>query len=68
LGIPRAAVLVSIQRSNEIIIPRGNTRLHVGDVVTTLCERETITKVKDLLLASDEKPESDQANPTPTDE
>jgi len=68
LGIPRAAVLVSIHRGDEVIIPRGDTRLHVGDVVTTLCERETITKVKDLLLASDEKPESDQANPTPTDE
>ncbi len=39
LGIPRAAVLVSIQRGDEIIIPRGDTVLHEGDVVTTLCER-----------------------------
>ena len=42
LGIPRAAVLVSIQRGDETIIPRGDTLLHAGDVVTTLCERETI--------------------------
>ena len=68
LGIPRAAVLVSIQRSDEIIIPRGYTRLHVGDVVTTLCERETIASVKGLLLASDGIAEIDQANPEHTDE
>jgi NhaP-type Na+/H+ and K+/H+ antiporter len=53
LEIPRAAVLVSIQRGDEIIIPRGDTLLHVGDVVTTLCERETIAAIKSMLLASD---------------
>jgi Trk K+ transport system NAD-binding subunit len=54
LGIPRAAVLVSIQRGDEIIIPRGDTVLHEGDVVTTLCERETLTAIKELLLAKQE--------------
>ena len=49
LGIPRAAVLVSIQRGEEIIIPRGDTRLQMGDVVTTLCEREYINAIKELL-------------------
>ncbi|OGO25853.1 MAG: Na+/H+ antiporter, partial [Chloroflexi bacterium RBG_16_54_11] len=34
LGIPRAAVLVSIQRGEEIIIPRGDIAIHAGDVVT----------------------------------
>lgn len=53
LGIPRSAVLVSIQRGNEIIIPRGDTRLQVDDKVTTLCEREAIPIIKSLLLASD---------------
>jgi len=27
--------------------------LHVGDVVTTLCERETLGSLKNLLLATD---------------
>jgi NhaP-type Na+/H+ or K+/H+ antiporter len=54
LSIPRAAVLVSIQRGNETIIPRGDTILHVGDRITTLCERDAIPSVKRLLLASDE--------------
>ncbi len=53
LDFPRAAVLVSIQRGEEIIIPRGDTRLHVGDIVTTLCERDTISAVKELLLSVD---------------
>lgn len=67
LGIPRAAVLVSVQRGDEIIIPRGDTQLRVGDVVTTLCERETIPSIKGLLLASNETVESDQANPKRSD-
>lgn len=51
LALPRAAVFVSIQRGSEIIIPRGDTRLHVGDVVTTLCESEYVASVKELLLS-----------------
>jgi Na+:H+ antiporter len=50
LDIPRTAVLVSIQRGDEIIIPRGDTLLHEGDVITTLCESDTISSVKDFYL------------------
>ena len=60
LSIPRAAVLVSIQRGDETIIPRGDTVLHEGDVVTTLCERDTIFSIKKLLLASDRADRIDQ--------
>jgi CIC family chloride channel protein len=38
LKLPRAAVLVSIRRGDELIIPHGDTCLLAGDVVTTLCE------------------------------
>jgi Trk K+ transport system NAD-binding subunit len=48
-------VLVSIQRGEEIIIPRGDTILRVGDVVTTLCERDTIATLKHMLLSEDGK-------------
>jgi CPA1 family monovalent cation:H+ antiporter len=57
LGIPRTAVLVSIQRGDETIIPRGDTILHAGDVVTSLCERETIALIKHLLIKSAESTE-----------
>jgi CPA1 family monovalent cation:H+ antiporter len=52
LGIPRSAVLVSIQRGEEIIIPRGDTQLRAGDIVTTLCERETVAALRDLFLSN----------------
>jgi CPA1 family monovalent cation:H+ antiporter len=51
LGIPRSAVLVSVQRGEEIIIPRGDTELHRDDVVTVLCERESVEQVKNLFLS-----------------
>lgn len=53
LNIPRSAVLVSIQRGNEIIIPRGDSRLQLDDKVTTLCEYEAIPIVKSILLSFD---------------
>jgi CPA1 family monovalent cation:H+ antiporter len=54
LEIPRGAVLVSIQRGDEVIIPRGDTHFHAGDLVTTLCEGEAIAPIKYLLLTQEE--------------
>jgi CPA1 family monovalent cation:H+ antiporter len=51
LGLPRTAVFVSIRREDEIIIPRGDTLLQAGDVVTTLCERESVAAVRKLLVS-----------------
>jgi CPA1 family monovalent cation:H+ antiporter len=55
LRIPKAAVLVSIKRGRDIIIPRGNTRLVSGDVVTTLCESDVAVAVRDVLLSPIDK-------------
>lgn len=52
LAIPRQAVLVSIRREDETIIPRGDTQLNCGDVITLLCERDTISTVKDILTSA----------------
>ncbi len=52
LRIPRTAVLVSIRRSGAIIIPRGDTIIRSGDVVTLLCEREFANDVRNLLLSN----------------
>lgn len=51
LSIPRSAVLVSVKRDDETIIPRGDTILNCGDVITLLCERDTIPFIKDLLTS-----------------
>jgi hypothetical protein len=52
INIPRSAVLVSIQRGEEVIIPRGDTILEDRDVITLLCEREAIPEVKHALIDS----------------
>jgi CIC family chloride channel protein len=49
LGLPRSAVLVSIRRGRGLVIPRGDTRLQAGDVVTALCERECADEVRAML-------------------
>jgi CIC family chloride channel protein len=49
LGLPRGAVLVSIQRGRDMLIPRGDTQLKAGDVVTALCERECAEEVRTRL-------------------
>jgi Na+:H+ antiporter len=49
IGLPRSAVFVSIRRGEEIVIPRGDTRLQAGDIVTTLCETESSETVKNAL-------------------
>lgn len=54
LKVPRAAVLVSIQRRDEIIIPRGDTLLHTGDVITVLCEREYLDEVKRIFTIKED--------------
>jgi len=51
LGLSRTAVLISIQRGREILIPRGDTLLQVGDVVTALCERESMAGIREFLLS-----------------
>ena len=50
-------MLVSIKRKGMVIIPRGDTRLLSGDVVTTLCEYEVVAAVRDLFLSSSSSPE-----------
>jgi hypothetical protein len=49
LRLPRSAVLVSISRGGEVLIPRGDTRLRAGDVVTTLCERKAAHEIRVFL-------------------
>jgi CIC family chloride channel protein len=52
LSLPRSSVLVSIRRGAELIIPRGNTQLLDGDVVTVLCEKHVAGEVRAALTGS----------------
>jgi CPA1 family monovalent cation:H+ antiporter len=49
LRLPRSAVVVSILRGDEVIIPRGGTRMRSGDVVTILCESKSTHAVRSFL-------------------
>jgi cell volume regulation protein A len=60
LGLPRAAVLVSVRRGRELMIPRGDTSLQASDVVTALCEREYTEQVKAVLNQPEVAGDSEQ--------
>jgi CIC family chloride channel protein len=53
LSLPRAAVIVSVRRGHDLLIPHGDTRLLTGDAVTVLCERQCIDEVKAAFMNKD---------------
>jgi CIC family chloride channel protein len=40
---------IRLRRGRELVIPRGDTRLQAGDIVTALCERECAEQVRAAL-------------------
>ena len=56
LPLPKTINLVSIRRGGKIIIPRGNTRLHSGDVVTVFGKLTDVNSLKDLLNSCEIQP------------
>jgi len=53
IGLPLSAVLVSIRRGRDLLIPHGSTILLTGDVVTLLCEKEHSEEVEAILSKGD---------------
>ena len=50
LGIPREATVVAVVREDRLIVPRGDTRLLVGDEVLVLVTADAEDKVQQLLV------------------
>ena len=50
LGLPRDAVLGGIARGTEVIVPKGETTLEVGDHVVIFAKNKAIDAVEKLLL------------------
>ena len=48
--LPRDAVLVSIRRGRDFLIPHGDTLLLAGDVITLLCKRESCDEATNALV------------------
>jgi len=51
LNLPEDCVLVKIIRNSEIILPRGNTLLYVGDIVEIFGMEEKLKEAEQLLCA-----------------
>ena len=49
LSLPDTINMVSIKRAGQTIIPRGNTQLNVGDVITVYGRLEDIEGIKNFL-------------------
>ena len=49
IELPRNLVLVSIIRKDEVIYPKGDTKLHEEDKVVFVCDKETISGLKKYL-------------------
>ncbi len=50
LGVPREATVVAVVRDDRLIVPRGDTRLAVGDEVLVLVTSEAEDVVQQLLV------------------
>ena len=49
LALPDTINMVSIKRAGQTLIPRGNTQLNIGDVITVYGRLEDIAGIKDFL-------------------
>ncbi len=52
LGVPRDATIVAVVRADHLIVPRGDTRLAVGDEVLVLITANAEDEVQRLLVGS----------------
>ena len=52
LGVPREATVVAVVRDDHLIVPRGDTRLAIGDEVLVLVTADAEDAVQRLLVVS----------------
>ena len=50
VGIPKGATIVAVVRTDNIVVPRGDTILRIGDEVLALVTSDTEEQVKHLLV------------------
>jgi trk system potassium uptake protein TrkA len=50
LGLPRSSTVVAVLRDNHVIVPRGDTVLHIGDEVLVLVTDESEDQIRTLLV------------------
>ena len=50
LGLPGDVLLVSVQRDGELLVPRGNTRLELGDRLTVVGSPPSVRATRAMLV------------------
>ncbi len=58
VALPKGSLIVGLVRENETIIPKGDTRLDVGDHIFLISERQFINKAVSSVSTETEKVES----------
>jgi len=53
LDLPKDVNVVSVEREGLVIIPRGDTRFKVGDIVTVFGKKEVMKQVQEVFTSSD---------------
>lgn len=49
IKLPENSIIVSINRNNKMIIPRGNTEIKSGDILLVMSSNDEIQKITELL-------------------
>ena len=57
LPLPESVNVVSVERHEKLLIPRGNTCFAAGDIITLFGNRRDLIRVRDLLQSPDSQPE-----------
>lgn len=58
LNLPSRSLVVSVNRNGTTVLPRGNTTIMAGDVVTFLTDPEDEAQVRDYLNEGERPPDS----------
>ena len=48
VSLPKASLIVGIHRGEDFFIPRGDTKLRIGDTITLICDANTLEKIDDI--------------------
>ncbi len=52
VGWPENLIIASIRRGEEVVIPRGSTRLQAGDTLTVIADNNGIQRARELCLVN----------------
>jgi len=50
LGLPKGALLITITRNGEFVVPNGQTEILADDALLVLADTETASKIEQLVL------------------